>query len=408
MGSRWSLTRRRQDPYPEDVTELAGGRPAHGSPHRTSLPWVVAILGWLYYLTPVFAGRVNGPHMVPVVALIAVPGAIAVAGLARRDRWPLGVALLSIVSLTVSPAGLGAAIMAQENLARGGGRRGAIPLVGAGMVLATILRLLLGPSGGEWRTASTVELTLCLTGVVVATLVGLLRTSLIETDAQRMAAELARADAQVAGLREARLAERELIAREMHDVVAHRLSLVAIHAGALAYRKDLLGDEARGTVDLIQDNAKAALDELRAMLTSLRGPEDPPEPPQPSLAALDVLIADAEAAGQAALLYRSGDFVTVPQRVSRHAFRIVQEGLTNARKHAPGAPVVVSVDVRADSVHVRVSNPVADLAPLAPGAGLGLLGVSERVALVGGSVTYGVRGDDEYVLEAVLPIEETT
>lgn len=386
-----------------EVTDTTHGEGRGKSRPWVAAPWVVAILGWLYYMSPVLVGRVDGSG---TVALIAVPGVLAVASLAWRDPRPLGVAVLTVACLAVSPAGLGAAIVAQEHLARRDVRRRSIPLVGAGMIMATVFRLLFGPSGGEWRTASTVELLLCLIGVVAATLVGLLRTSQVETEAQRLAADLARADAEVARLREARLAERELIAREMHDVVAHRISLVALHAGALAYRNDLLGDEARDTLGMIQGNAKAALDELRTMLTTLRGPDAPPAEPQPSLAELDVLVSDVEDAGQRVTLSRSGDLATVPEQVSRHAFRIVQEALTNARKHAPGTPVTVAVAAGATAVRIRVVNPLADLAPAAPGARLGLVGVSERVGLVGGSVAYGDRGGEGFVLEVVLPLKE--
>ncbi len=390
-----------------EVTDIADLRSEDSSRSWPAIAWTVAVLGWLYYMTPVFAGRVDGPSAPARIALIALPGVIAVAALAWRHRRPWGVALLITLTLLLSPAGLGAALVIQERLARGGDRRWATPLAGVGMVVATLVRLLVSPDVGPWRMASTVELTLCVIGVVLAMLIGLLRTSQVELQEQRLSAELARADAEVARLREARLAERELIAREMHDVVAHRISLVAMHAGALGYRDDLLGDEAREAVNLIQANAKAALSELRAMLTTLRGPGEAPAEPQPTLAELDALLADAEAAGQKVTLSKVGDFGAVPQRVSRHTFRIVQEGLTNARKHAPGVPVSAAIEVGSDAVRVRISNPLADLAPTAPGAGLGLLGVAERVALVGGSVSYGAVGGEGFVLEVELPIKES-
>ena len=138
-------------------------------------------------------------------------------------------------------------------------------------------------------------------------------------------------------------------------------------------------------------------------LARLRGIAAPPDPPQPTLSGLDALLADARSAGQQVAVELDGDPAEVPDRVSRHAYRIVQEGLTNARKHAPGAPVTLSLKTTADRLRVVVRNRLADLAqPDRSGSGLGLVGIAERVDLVGGDLSHGIEGG-EFILEATLP-----
>lgn len=370
---------------------------------RWSWGWVVAVLGYLYYLTPLAIPLVQPGRTIDagVVVLLVVPGALALVALGWRRRRPVGVALVVGALWVLSPSVIGAAVVAQEHLARRG-RRPVVFGMAAGLLACRTAGTVL--SGYPLQASATqVEWTLAAAGVVVATLVGLLRHSSGQERLRRAEAEQARKDAEEARVNEARLAERERIAREMHDVVAHRISLVALHAGALAHRPDADPDEARTLARMIQANAQASLDELRAMLATLRGADAPPAPPQPTLADLDSLLADAAAVGQRVAVDRSGDAALVPQRVSRHAYRILQEGLTNARKHAPGAPVAVTLTVTADAVHLTVANPLADLAgPDTSGAGLGLVGIVERVEQVGGEVTHGVRGG-EFVLDAHLP-----
>ena len=361
------------------------------------------MLGYLYYLTPLAIPLVQPGRTIDagVVVLLVVPGALALVALGWRRRRPVGVALVVGALWVLSPSVIGAAVVAQEHLARRG-RRPVVFGMAAGLLACRTAGTVL--SGYPLQASATqVEWTLAAAGVVVATLVGLLRHSSGQERLRRAEAEQARKDAEEARVNEARLAERERIAREMHDVIAHRISLVALHAGALAHRPDADPDEARTLARMIQANAQASLDELRAMLATLRGADAPPAPPQPTLADLDSLLADAAAVGQRVAVDRSGDAALVPQRVSRHAYRILQEGLTNARKHAPGAPVAVTLTVTADAVHLMVANPLADLAgPDTSGAGLGLVGIVERVEQVGGEVTHGVRGG-EFVLDAHLP-----
>jgi signal transduction histidine kinase len=214
------------------------------------------------------------------------------------------------------------------------------------------------------------------------------------------------------GLERARAGERARIAREMHDVLAHRLSILSLHAGALAHRTDLTADEVRQAAAVIRDNAHASLEELRSTLGSLRE-EDPLGGPQPSFDDLPALVSEVREAGQC-VGYSSAleDVEQLPPQVGRHVYRIVQEALTNARKHAPGAPVTVELSgASGTSVEVRVTNAASprgaasvssDGSPDGPSNGLGLIGLGERAALLGGTLTHHNDGD-RFVVEASLP-----
>lgn len=389
---------------------MSAGQSSAGVPRADGAwPWVVAVLGWLYYLTP-FVQRVVNPDIgfEPWLFLqVAGFGALAIVALTRREANPVGVACACAVLWAGSPAVLGAAAVAQESLARQRGPDRTVFAVGSAMLGFKALGFLGSPSGGS-ATAIQFEFILAAAAVMAGTLVGLLRRSGAQAVEARERAERSRREAELALVAEARLAERELIAREMHDAIAHRLSLVAMHAGALAYRTRIPPEETREAARLIQTNAQASLDELRAMLTTLRSPDASPEAPQPTLDQVGVLTAEAADADQRVALSVSGDLYLVPARVSRHAFRIVQESLTNARKHAPGAPVTVAL-AHADGVlRMRIVNPLSTLAQAdASGARLGLVGIDERVALLDGRVTHGVR-DKAFVVEATLPITART
>jgi signal transduction histidine kinase len=187
----------------------------------------------------------------------------------------------------------------------------------------------------------------------------------------------------------ARAAERERIAREMHDVLAHRISMVSMHAGALAYRTDLPPEQVRETAELIQAKAHEALTDLRQVLGVLRS--DQPgqlDRPQPTLRDLPSLVNEARDAGMDVDLHVTTPDDGMPEQVARTVYRIVQEGLTNARKHALGTSVRVSVEGAAGpGVDVWVRNPSrVGGRTTTPGAGLGLVGLRERAELAGGRI----------------------
>lgn len=364
--------------------------------------WAVAVLGFLYYASPMAIPLFN-PHRqfsVFLAVLLLVSGSAGLALLRWLHRNPLAVTVTLAGLWCLSPTVFGPALAAQSYLARFGKRNETIG--GAAALIAAKTLSLIVPGSGS-GPGIQVEWTISVSGIVIAGLVGWLRQSRDETAWRRAEAEAARQDAWEARVNEARLAERERIAREMHDVVAHRISLIALHAGALAYRMSGSGREEADLAQMIQANAQSSLDELRTMLVNLRGSDAPPEPPQPTLADLDGLLSEARSAGQRVDASLGGDLAQVASHVSRHGYRIVQEALTNARKHAPGAPVHLSVAAGDDGVRILVDNPVTDLAaPNRSGSGLGLVGVVERVEQVGGEVTHG-EDEGRFILSVFLP-----
>ena len=194
---------------------------------------------------------------------------------------------------------------------------------------------------------------------------------------------------------------REEIAREMHDVLGHRLSLLSVHAGALEYRPDAPPEEVARTAGVIRSSAHQALQDLRDVIGVLRAPVT--ELPQPTLADLDGLIDEARQAGTAVTLDRDVEGEP-PERLGRTVYRIVQEGLTNVRKHASGTDVIITV---AGEVGGQLLVEVVNTTPQTPRAanvdGQGLIGLSERVALLDGRLDHGPTADGGFRLAASLP-----
>jgi signal transduction histidine kinase len=199
---------------------------------------------------------------------------------------------------------------------------------------------------------------------------------------------------------------REQIAREMHDVLGHRLSLLSVHAGAIEFSPDAPADEIARAAAVIRDCAHLALQDLREIVGVLRAPVG--ELPQPTLAGVPELVAESCRAGMRVDLHADAAG-TVPGGVGRTAYRIVQEGLTNVRKHAPGAAATVTVTGapgRGLTVEVRntAPEPRPDAAQCpAAGAGQGLIGLTERAALAGGRLEYAPTGAGGFRLSAWLP-----
>ncbi|WP_457206301.1 sensor histidine kinase [Nocardioides sp. P5_C9_2] len=206
---------------------------------------------------------------------------------------------------------------------------------------------------------------------------------------------------------QARGTERARIAREMHDVLAHRITQVSMHSGALAFREDLAADELRAGLTQIQGKANEALHELRGVLGVLRdGSGEPIDQPQPRFADVEEMVVEARRSGMNVTYDDHVDVrdEPVPDGAGRTLYRIVQEGLTNAGKHAPGAHVSVLVEGDPGrGLEVEVRNPIGFHPPGAtPGAGLGLIGLAERAELRGGRLEHGRRGQ-LFVLRASIP-----
>ncbi|MFG2020317.1 sensor histidine kinase [Actinomadura geliboluensis] len=211
---------------------------------------------------------------------------------------------------------------------------------------------------------------------------------------------------------EARMAERTRIAREMHDVLAHRLSLLATYAGALEYRPDAPPDKLAQAAGVVRAGVHQALEELREVILLLRtdqpdgdGQDGGEGRPQPALADVPRLLEESRAAGGRVEL-RDGvaDAADAPPAAGRAAYRVVQEALTNARKHAPGLPVRVVLEGGPGAgLLVDVRNPLAqDGAVPPPGSGTGLVGLTERVRLAGGRLDHEAAAG-EFRLRARLP-----
>ncbi|WP_373312416.1 sensor histidine kinase [Asanoa siamensis] len=200
--------------------------------------------------------------------------------------------------------------------------------------------------------------------------------------------------------------ERTRIAREMHDVLAHRISLLSLHAGALEIRPDAPPDEVARAAAVIRSSAHQALQDLREVIGVLREEDGEPIRPQPTLADVSALIEESRGVGMKVRVdCRVEDLDAVPAAVGRNAYRVVQEGLTNARKHAAGVVVDVVFEGAAGSgltVAVRNPAPVGSPARI-PGAGTGLVGLVERAGLAGGRLTHGRTDTGEFELRAWLP-----
>ncbi|MGW0141752.1 sensor histidine kinase [Streptomyces calvus] len=230
---------------------------------------------------------------------------------------------------------------------------------------------------------------------------------------QRHNAQLVREQAMVA--RQARLLERQRIAQDMHDSLGHQLALIAVHTGALEVDPDL-GDRQREGVGILREASRSAMRELREAVGILRdgveapapGSEDDTGPTTARVAAsVDRLVASSRAAGAQVELHRSGTERPLAPAADHAVYRIAQEGLTNAHKHAPGAPITVALRYEPDSLVVEVANgPVPAGAPAGPPAisgGQGLTGLQERARLVGGMVHTGPTPDGGFRLAGVLP-----
>lgn len=208
------------------------------------------------------------------------------------------------------------------------------------------------------------------------------------------------------------LEERTTIARELHDVVAHHMSVVAIQAEAAPYRVENPPPELEKAFATIRENAVAALTELRRVLGVVRAEDyEAPDAPQPTLAELDGLLANVREAGLSVEKVVTGAVRELPQGVELSAYRIVQEALSNTLRHAPGASARVEIGYVLGGLGLRVVNgPPADpaLVKPSPGAGHGITGMRERVSMLNGEMTADPTGDGGYEVAVFLPVPMAT
>jgi signal transduction histidine kinase len=375
------------------------------------------------------AGHV-GHESASYLALDVAVGVVSVALVPLLARWLVPVALLLSVLAVLSPAATPPATLAVLLVARWRPLGVAAAVACAG-VAAHLIQVAWRPVGGlpyVWWAVLVV--------VAYAALVGwgtLLRANRELITSLRERAEHAEAD-QARRVAEARAGERARIAREMHDVLAHRLSLLATYAGALSYRPDAPPEQLSRAAEVIRSGTHQALDELREVIGVLRAAEteDPTAGgrPLPGLADLPRLIEESRAAGTPVEVHAGGvDPDAVPEPVGRTVYRVVQEGLTNARKHAPGSAVLVTLGGGPGSgldVSIASGRPApggggspgagsgagagpGSVAGPVPGtrSGTGLIGLAERLDLAGGTLEHH-RDGGEFLLHAWLPWPERT
>ncbi|SED06214.1 sensor histidine kinase [Streptomyces sp. TLI_105] len=202
------------------------------------------------------------------------------------------------------------------------------------------------------------------------------------------------------------LEERTTIARELHDVVAHHMSVVAIQAEAAPYRVENPPPELEQAFLTIRENAVAALTELRRILGVVRAEDyEAPDAPQPTLGDLDALVDNVREAGLDVTKTVTGAVRELPQGVELSAYRIVQEALSNVLRHAPGAAAKVEVSYVLGGLGLRIANgPARGLVKPSPGAGHGITGMRERVTMLGGEMTAEATDDGGYEVTAFVPV----
>jgi signal transduction histidine kinase len=372
---------------------------------RFVLPWLVAVIaafvafgtsgtvydtgriGWaLMPFVGAIAGLPFGLIVIrPLTGLLVSVGAAFVLGqtLPRvdSDPWPWlvvhGLVMLTLLFVTC----------ARERLQRA---------VGAWLITASLF---------YWGVPEDIQAG-WVVGVTTVAVIGLLAGRLISTNRA-----LAR-QAEVSSAEKARrvvLEERARIARDLHDIVAHHMSLVVVQTETAGYRVPDLSPAARAELLSIGESARSALTETRALLAVLRQAGQAAEDaPQPGLVQVNELVTAAQRAGVGLKAQISGDLAVLRPGASLAAYRIVQEALANAARHAPGAPVRLEVDAGPAGVRVRVANgprPGAE-----PGAervlgavGHGITGMRERAAAAGGRVDLGWTDDGGFVVQLVLP-----
>ncbi|MEU1535089.1 sensor histidine kinase [Streptomyces fagopyri] len=355
------------------------------------------------------------------VVLAVLGTAVLVAGAEHGSRLPVAVALVLVQVCTLRWQVRAPVLVLAANAAAGLVVWALLPAVSlTGALLAAQVVLCVLSATGSRRASVWALAAMCLpaplafgTGGGPGLTVYLLAVVLAWTGGQWRRAQQARTRAEA---RRAVVEERARIAREVHDVVAHTLSVMVIQAGAADDVFTERPDQARQALRAIETGAREALGELRLLLRAFRtdGEEDGSEGqrvPRPSLARLDELADTVRATGMAVRVHREGDAVGLPAAVDLAAYRIVQEALTNTLRHAVGADEV-SVRVTADRVSVKVrvidNGLPAQGGSRVMGAGRGLVGMKERARLVGGSLHAGALPGGGFEVAARLPVERAS
>ncbi|NUR86221.1 MAG: histidine kinase [Nonomuraea sp.] len=365
------------------------------------VPWALGVAVFLLSMAST-AGSVGVPSALPVPVLAAVAAVCGVAAtLARRWLWPVvAAAAVGYTWLVLWPAAVVASYYAGTRL-----RRRELWLYVGGAVVLHALAAFVSSWGEGYRAlvAGTVVNVLVLGGAMT----GLPLVAGLWVRARRQVLGAARERAeqllreQILRADQAREQERARIAREMHDVVAHRVSLMVLHAGALEVNAP--DDRTAEAAALIGGVGREALTNLREVLGVLRSP-DPVRGPQPTLSDLDRLLDQSRALGIVVNRHDEGESRPLPPTTERTAYRVVQEALTNVHKHADGAETDVHLRYRPGELEVLVRNRSSTADGDLPGSGWGLVGLRERVELVGGRLEAGPRAEGGFQVLAGIPV----
>jgi signal transduction histidine kinase len=398
--------------HPSLLPALLAADAPEGRIRRSARDWIVDVLcfalaaglgAFMIYVTGHSPHPMPHPPRPPDVIL----GSAACLLLWVRRRWPVPLVLALAVIGLFSVTSVGAAVIMVFTVAVHRPFR-TVTLVAAAHVGSSAVYSAFYPDPAQSYWASITWTVVLIAAVVAWGMFVRARRQLVLSLRDRAV----RAESeQRLRVEQARHQERARIAREMHDVLAHRISLLSVHAGALEFRPDAPPNEIAQAAGVIRASAHQALQDLREVIGVLRDDagEGAPERPQPSLTDLPALIDESRRAGMAVNWEnRIHDVTVVPANVGRSAYRTVQESLTNARKHAPGAAVRVMVDGSAGSgLTVEVRNPLVKAAPDIPGAGAGLIGLTERAMLAGGRLEHGRTLQGDFRVHAWLPWPET-
>jgi signal transduction histidine kinase len=318
-----------------------------------------------------------------------------------RRRWPLGLGLASVPIVAISPFAGAAGVILLFTVAAYRRWQHAFLVAGLQLAVAPVQQAV---QPDVSATEHYLFATLTTVAIVAA---GMVVRGRREAQHERLGRTHAE---QQLRAEQIRYAERTRIAREMHDVLAHRISLLSLHAGALEFRPEAEPEEIARATAVIRASAHQALEDLHAMIALLRDEPDgeAPQPPQPTLASLPRLLEESRAAGlRLHADVRVADLGAVPDSIGRHALRIVQEALTNAHKHAASAAVALRVDgAPGEGLAIEAHNKapvVAAGAPEIPGSGTGLVGLAERATLSGGRLEHGRDEHGDFHLRAWLP-----
>jgi signal transduction histidine kinase len=344
--------------------------------------------------------RHHGDHRVGVMVLLVA--FMTAAPLVLRDRRPLTAWLCSAGAIAI-----GALIFTPHRDMSGPYIPGAVAVYllclyavavrGGNRVTVTAAAVTVFGAAALDEQSAAVALPMMIP-IVLGHLVRLRRST-----RQALADQEARHDAETAVLE-----ERQRIARELHDVVAHHMSVIAIQAEAAPYKVTDPPPELAESFADIRASALEGLTELRRVLGVLRTGDSPQTAPQPGLERLEEVLASARGGGLTVDVSVSGAAPSLPQGVALSAHRILQEALSNAMKHAPGASVSVDITYGTAELRLRVVNgPGTEPPPSGmSGGGHGLVGMRERVIMLDGELSTGPEPDGGFAVTAVLPYEK--